>query len=123
MVSTYNLHQKACLYDNPAAKAPQPYSTVVLLHHPAYVNTESSQQILSLPRLDSPASSSDSIQYGIHYGTFMAICYIITGNRPGFLSSKDLSLGNTVVTNVPPDEVHEFDDLLTGEAYYYYIRT
>ncbi|KAF8600352.1 hypothetical protein BDV93DRAFT_608748 [Ceratobasidium sp. AG-I] len=96
-----------------------PYSAGVLrLFHPGYPGLTGF--LLLLPRLDLVPESNPA-QYGVHYGTLMMICYIITGNRLGFLSSIRLSGSEQVPSTPPPTCAREFDDVLTEEYYYYYI--
>lgn len=123
MIATYDLYRTSgdC-YLNPDLGTPQSEARYTKLLHPAYPGSRGLQCIFVLPQLDKMVASDDLPKYGIHYRTLMAFCYIITGNLPGFLSSRDLSLCDAVFDSIPPDEMHGFDDVLTEDVYYYYIR-
>ncbi|KAF8598173.1 hypothetical protein BDV93DRAFT_547518 [Ceratobasidium sp. AG-I] len=93
----------------------------VSIQHPAYQEDGLSNPILWLPSLDLTLESG-STQFGFHCGTLMSICYIITGNRPGFLSPRLISSDNGQELATMPDSMPAFDSILTEETYYYYIH-
>ncbi|KAF8598181.1 hypothetical protein BDV93DRAFT_609968 [Ceratobasidium sp. AG-I] len=98
-----------------------PSAAGVSIRHPAYPAIGRSNLIMWLPSLD-PTLESSSTQFGFHCGTLMSICYIITGNRPGFLTPRLISSNNEQELATIPDSMPAFDAILTGETYYYYIH-
>jgi hypothetical protein len=101
---------------------PNTAGTLELLHpgYPRKRGRNANRRILSLGRFD-PDPGSGTVRYGVHCGTLMMMCFIITGNRLGFLSPTELAGSGPVPTTPPPDTVREFDTILPGPAYYYYI--
>jgi hypothetical protein len=79
----------------------------VRFRHPAYPDIDHtlgrSNIIFELPRLDNG---------GVHYGTAVSICFIISGNRPGYLST-DASGKSWKGTH--------YDEILNGNDYYFHL--
>ncbi|KAF8598056.1 hypothetical protein BDV93DRAFT_561743 [Ceratobasidium sp. AG-I] len=93
---------------------------VLKLLHPGYpCPIAGGRIIVPFATLDCVPGSNPA-WYGVHYGTLMWICYIITGNRLGFLSPTKLP-GAKVPSATPEEYNRGFDDVLTEQSYYYYI--
>ncbi|KAF8598029.1 hypothetical protein BDV93DRAFT_354923 [Ceratobasidium sp. AG-I] len=97
-----------------------PSGELKLLHLGYSSPTAESRIIIPFTQFDLVPESNPA-QYGVHYGTLMFICYIITGNKLGFLSPAKLPESASVPLAIPEDCARGFDDVLTGESYYYYI--
>lgn len=88
-----------------------PSSTMIDFLHPAY--DFPANILFSLPAVDTPLGSSRS---GVHHGTALTACMIITANRPGRLT-----------TSATPPTAAEFalsavswDTVLTEPRYYFH---
>lgn len=94
-----------------------PYSSgALLLFHPGYPGLTG--DLLMFTRF-ALVPESNPAQYGVHYGTLMMICYIITGNKLGFLSPTRLAGSEEVLLTAPSNCAGNFDDALTEDVYYY----
>jgi hypothetical protein len=48
---------------------------------------------------------------GVHYGTVLSMCYVLSGNRPGYLSTHAGGAQQSM----------DFDDILRGNDYYFHV--